>query len=631
MATLSLRGIRKSYGAVEVLKGVDIEVNDGEFVALVGPSGCGKSTLLAMIAGLETVTRGEIRIGGRLVNSVQPKDRDIAMVFQSYALYPTMTVRENITFGMESRNVPKAEQDAAVARVAALLQIEPLLRRKPGQLSGGQRQRVAMGRALVRDPSLFLFDEPLSNLDAKLRVDMRTEIKKLHHRIGKTTVYVTHDQVEAMTLAARIAVMHKGELQQYDEPQAIYRRPANLFVAGFMGSPAMNFIPAETVRSDAGGSAVAVPMGTETAILPLHGEDAADRPRPQGHPRRPPGASLPPPRQRRALREGRGRPPHGARRGGRADRLRDPCRHALRRARSRRPLRPRQRPAAWARPSSSASTWRTPACSTPSPNAASERPAHDLRHLPEPVRARRPDHRRRHAASAPTSCAPSPGRAPASPSSTSTRPAGAALVDELAHARAPPAVPRLRHHRRHRAARRDRRRPRRDRPDRRPGEQRRQRRRATRSTPYEPEDWDLAQNVNLRPHFFTAQAVHADMKSLGGGSIINFSSIAWRFGGDQMIAYATAKAAVVGLTRALARAFGPDNIRVNAIEPGAVMTEKQRRLWYPTEASVDDMIARQPIPRLLLGEEIARTALFLAADDSRMITKQSIAVDAGIR
>ncbi len=277
MATLSLRGIRKSYGAVEVLKGVDIEVEDGEFVALVGPSGCGKSTLLAMIAGLETVTRGEIRIGGRLVNSVQPKDRDIAMVFQSYALYPTMTVRENITFGMESRNVPKPDQDAAVARVAALLQIEPLLRRKPGQLSGGQRQRVAMGRALVRDPSLFLFDEPLSNLDAKLRVDMRTEIKKLHHRIGKTTVYVTHDQVEAMTLAARIAVMHKGELQQYDEPQAIYRRPANLFVAGFMGSPAMNFIPAETVRAD-GGSAVAVAMGAETAILPLHGEDAGIAP-----------------------------------------------------------------------------------------------------------------------------------------------------------------------------------------------------------------------------------------------------------------------------------------------------------------------------------------------------------------
>jgi multiple sugar transport system ATP-binding protein len=274
VATLTLRRIRKAYGAVEVIKGIDVEVGDGEFIALVGPSGCGKSTLLAMIAGLETVTSGEIRIGGRLVNSVQPKDRDIAMVFQSYALYPTMTVRENITFGMECRGVPKAEQDAAVARVAALLQIEPLLRRKPGQLSGGQRQRVAMGRALVRDPALFLFDEPLSNLDAKLRVDMRTEIKKLHHRIGKTTVYVTHDQIEAMTLASRIAVLHKGELQQYDEPQAIYRRPANVFVAGFMGSPAMNFIPADLVVDEMGRTCVAVAAAHGTAHLPLHGPDA---------------------------------------------------------------------------------------------------------------------------------------------------------------------------------------------------------------------------------------------------------------------------------------------------------------------------------------------------------------------
>ena len=200
-----------------------------------------------MIAGLETVSEGEIRIDGRIVNSVAPKDRDIAMVFQSYALYPTMTVRQNITFGMESRGVPKAEQDAAVKRVAGLLQIEALLNRKPGQLSGGQRQRVAMGRALVRDPKLFLFDEPLSNLDAKLRVDMRTEIKKLHQRVGKTTIYVTHDQIEAMTLASRIAVMHQGAIQQFDEPQAVYDRPANMFVAGFMGSPSMNFIPAELV------------------------------------------------------------------------------------------------------------------------------------------------------------------------------------------------------------------------------------------------------------------------------------------------------------------------------------------------------------------------------------------------
>ncbi|MER8831733.1 sn-glycerol-3-phosphate ABC transporter ATP-binding protein UgpC [Mesorhizobium sp. M0909] len=249
MSALMIRNLHKSYGSLEILAGINLEAKTGEFVALVGPSGCGKSTLLAMIAGLETVTSGEIWIGDRLVNSVQPKDRDIAMVFQSYALYPTMTVRQNITFGMESRGVPKAAQAEAVQRVAALLQIEQLLKRKPGQLSGGQRQRVAMGRALVRDPKLFLFDEPLSNLDAKLRVDMRTEIKKLHHRVGKTTVYVTHDQVEAMTLASRIAVMNQGSVQQFDTPKRIYDRPTNMFVAGFMGSPAMNFIPARLTGS----------------------------------------------------------------------------------------------------------------------------------------------------------------------------------------------------------------------------------------------------------------------------------------------------------------------------------------------------------------------------------------------
>ena len=254
MSALMIRDLHKSYGGLEILAGINLEARTGEFVALVGPSGCGKSTLLAMIAGLESVTSGEIWIGDRLVNSVQPKDRDIAMVFQSYALYPTMTVRQNITFGMESRGVPKAEQAEAVKRVAALLQIEQLLNRKPGQLSGGQRQRVAMGRALVRDPKLFLFDEPLSNLDAKLRVDMRTEIKKLHHRVGKTTVYVTHDQVEAMTLASRIAVMNQGSVQQFDTPKRIYDRPTNMFVAGFMGSPAMNFIPARLT----GSSSIAV-------------------------------------------------------------------------------------------------------------------------------------------------------------------------------------------------------------------------------------------------------------------------------------------------------------------------------------------------------------------------------------
>ncbi len=250
MSTLTINNIRKSFGAVDVLKGINLEAKSGEFVALVGPSGCGKSTLLAIIAGLEKSTSGEIYIGERLVNSVAPKDRNIAMVFQSYALYPTMTVRENMMFGMESRGVPKPEREVTLKRVSTLLQIENLLNRKPGQLSGGQRQRVAMGRALVRNPDLFLFDEPLSNLDAKLRVDMRTEIKKLHQKVGKTTVYVTHDQVEAMTLASRIAVLHKGELQQFDEPQKIYDHPANLFVAGFMGSPSMNFIPAKVSESN---------------------------------------------------------------------------------------------------------------------------------------------------------------------------------------------------------------------------------------------------------------------------------------------------------------------------------------------------------------------------------------------
>jgi multiple sugar transport system ATP-binding protein len=244
MAELLIRDIFKNFGSVEVLKGINLDVNSGEFVALVGPSGCGKSTLLAIIAGLEKATSGSIAIGDRVVNNVAPKDRDIAMVFQSYALYPTMTVRENMMFGMESRGVPKPQREEALARVAGLLQINQLLNRKPGQLSGGQRQRVAMGRALVRDPALFLFDEPLSNLDAKLRVEMRGEIKKLHQQIGKTTIYVTHDQVEAMTLSSRIAVLNKGVLQQFDEPQKIYDHPANMFVAGFMGSPAMNFLPA---------------------------------------------------------------------------------------------------------------------------------------------------------------------------------------------------------------------------------------------------------------------------------------------------------------------------------------------------------------------------------------------------
>ena len=269
MASLVIRDLCKRFGNVEVLKNVNLEAQTGEFIALVGPSGCGKSTMLAMLAGLESVSSGSIEIDGRVVNSVAPKDRDIAMVFQSYALYPTMSVRENITFGMESRNVPKARQEEALARVASLLQIGHLLERKPAQLSGGQRQRVAMGRALVRDPKLFLFDEPLSNLDAKLRVEMRTEIKKLHQRVAKTTIYVTHDQVEAMTLSSRVAVLHNGMLQQFDRPREIYDRPANVFVAGFMGSPSMNFLPADLVNE---GGVPGVAIGTATggrAVLPM--------------------------------------------------------------------------------------------------------------------------------------------------------------------------------------------------------------------------------------------------------------------------------------------------------------------------------------------------------------------------
>ncbi|MBC6408605.1 MAG: sn-glycerol-3-phosphate ABC transporter ATP-binding protein UgpC [Rhodobacteraceae bacterium] len=249
MGFLDIDNATKSYGPVEVLHKVDISVEEGEFLVLVGPSGCGKSTLLNMIAGLEDITSGEIRIKGSVMNGVHPSNRNIAMVFQSYALYPNMTVGQNITFGLEMHCVPKAERDKAMMDVAQLLQIEQLLTRKPGQLSGGQRQRVAMGRALVRDPDVFLFDEPLSNLDAKLRVDMRTEIKKLHQKLGTTIVYVTHDQIEAMTLSTRIAVMNGGYVQQLGTPKEIYDTPANLFVATFMGSPSMNLIPV-TLRGD---------------------------------------------------------------------------------------------------------------------------------------------------------------------------------------------------------------------------------------------------------------------------------------------------------------------------------------------------------------------------------------------
>ena len=243
MAGLTITDVYKTYpNGVEVLKGINIEAADGQFLILVGGSCCGKSTLLNMIAGLESVTRGEIRINDRVVNDLPPKSRDIAMVFQSYALYPSMTVRENISFGLQIRKVPSREQKVIVDRVAELLQIVQLLDRKPRQLSGGQRQRVAMGRALARDPALFLFDEPLSNLDAQLRLDMRAEIKLMHRRLGKTICYVTHDQIEAMTLADRIAVMKDGVVQQFGAPQDIYDSPANLYVAGFIGAPPMNFV-----------------------------------------------------------------------------------------------------------------------------------------------------------------------------------------------------------------------------------------------------------------------------------------------------------------------------------------------------------------------------------------------------
>ena len=277
MGALSIRGVRKSYGSNHILQGIDIEIESGEFLILVGPSGCGKSTLLNMIAGLDSITSGEIRIGGRTVNGLSPKDRDIAMVFQSYALYPTMSVRGNIAFGLEMRGVPADERARIVDQVARTLQIEPLLDRKPAQLSGGQRQRVAMGRAIARDPALFLFDEPLSNLDAKLRVEMRTEIKLLHQRVGKTIVYVTHDQIEAMTLGDKIAVMRAGRLQQIGTPQQVYDDPRNLFVAEFMGSPSMNVIPCD-VEGDGDGIALVLEVdGTRHRVSPGHAAPALVR------------------------------------------------------------------------------------------------------------------------------------------------------------------------------------------------------------------------------------------------------------------------------------------------------------------------------------------------------------------
>ena len=264
MASVAIRDVRKSFGATEILHGVSVDIGDGEFVILVGPSGCGKSTLLRMIAGLEKISRGEIWIGDRVVNNVAPKERDIAMVFQNYALYPHMTVAKNMAFSLMLKNAAQTDVDARVHRAAEILGLTPLLERYPRQLSGGQRQRVAMGRAIVRDPQVFLFDEPLSNLDAKLRVAMRTEIKELHQRLKTTTVYVTHDQIEAMTMADKIVVMHDGIVEQVGAPLDLYDRPDNLFVAGFIGSPAMNVLKGK-IRADGalsfeGAGGLSVPL-----------------------------------------------------------------------------------------------------------------------------------------------------------------------------------------------------------------------------------------------------------------------------------------------------------------------------------------------------------------------------------
>jgi sn-glycerol 3-phosphate transport system ATP-binding protein len=246
MAQVHLRGVKKTYdNKIEVIHGIDMEIADGEFIVIVGPSGCGKSTLLRMVAGLERITGGEVAIGDRVVNELEPKDRDIAMVFQNYALYPHMSVYENMAYGLKIKGMSKAEIESRVQKAAKTLELTPLLQRRPRQLSGGQRQRVAMGRAIVREPAVFLFDEPLSNLDAKLRVQMRLEIKRLQRELGVTSIYVTHDQVEAMTLADRLIVMNSGVADQIGTPMDVYDRPASVFVAGFIGSPAMNFLAAK--------------------------------------------------------------------------------------------------------------------------------------------------------------------------------------------------------------------------------------------------------------------------------------------------------------------------------------------------------------------------------------------------
>ncbi|TIV12001.1 MAG: sn-glycerol-3-phosphate ABC transporter ATP-binding protein UgpC [Mesorhizobium sp.] len=266
MAEVSLKAVKKSYGRVDVIKGVDIHINDGEFVVFVGPSGCGKSTLLRVIAGLEDITEGILEIGGRVVNELPPKERGVAMVFQSYAIFPHMTVRENIAFGLTIAGAPKQEKEQKVAEAARILQMEHLLDRRPSQLSGGQRQRVAIGRAIVRNPKVFLFDEPLSNLDAALRVSMRLELMRLHEHLAATMIYVTHDQTEAMTMADKIVVLNGGSIEQVGSPLDLYIRPANIFVAGFIGSPKMNLLKLKVASTGPEGVTVTLPDGQALTV-----------------------------------------------------------------------------------------------------------------------------------------------------------------------------------------------------------------------------------------------------------------------------------------------------------------------------------------------------------------------------
>ncbi|MBS9721226.1 ABC transporter ATP-binding protein [Tianweitania sp. BSSL-BM11] len=269
MANVQLQGLKKSFGAVEIIRGIDLQIEDGEFVVFVGPSGCGKSTLLRLIAGLETISQGELTIGDRTVNDVPASARGVAMVFQSYALYPHLTVRENMGFGLKVRKVARVERERAVADAAALLKLDALLDRYPRQLSGGQRQRVAIGRAIVANPSVFLFDEPLSNLDAELRVHMRSEIASLHQRVATTMIYVTHDQVEAMTLADRIVVLRDGRVEQVGAPQELYERPANIFVAQFIGSPKMNILNVDAAKALLSGETLPQ-SATQCGVRPEH-------------------------------------------------------------------------------------------------------------------------------------------------------------------------------------------------------------------------------------------------------------------------------------------------------------------------------------------------------------------------